>query len=183
MLTGTTTPVDYCKYLNDADICKGSGSVCTSDADTYYWSRGLGGIESAEDYYWFSKIVGDSSLMTSPADLTTNGRLFFLSALFKWMIPQNKPSAHNIMSGQWEPQDEHFNAGILSGGFGAVMQLYNGGMCGDDTNVQAKLFTKVYKELLTDFAVAAADQNPWWESDNCDYSYGDWPKDSYNKFA
>ncbi|TAH08447.1 MAG: chitinase [Sphingobacteriia bacterium] len=72
-----------------------------------------------------------NKLLRNPSLLSSDPVLCFASAFWFWMTPQYpKPSCHEIMTGIWEPELKDSIAGRLPG-FGAVMNVINGGLeCG-----------------------------------------------------
>ena len=46
-----------------------------------------GGLETIEDYYWFSKIIsGDETLLQNPNQAIANEETWWLTTIYKWMI-------------------------------------------------------------------------------------------------
>jgi len=97
--------------------------------------HGRGPIQLSWNYNYglFSEMVlGDKEiLLNNPDLLTTDAELSFAAAIWFWVTPQEpKPSCHDVMSGNWVPTDADSLAGRKPG-FGAVMNIVNGGLeCG-----------------------------------------------------
>ena len=77
------------------------------------------------------------TLLKTPEKVTQDGALAFQTAMWFWMTPQNpKPSAHDVMVGNWTPScfDEDRNR---EAGFGMTVNIINGGLeCGGGTENQ-----------------------------------------------
>ncbi len=107
---------------------------------SWNYNYGLAGQELGED------------LLANPDQVSSDGRLAFLTALWFWMRPQApKPSAHDVMTGGWVPDDQDIAAGRLAG-FGATINIINGGLeCNQPTDHRVEdrvLFFRRYSELL-----------------------------------
>ncbi|MDD2791982.1 MAG: chitinase [Sediminibacterium sp.] len=93
-------------------------------------------------------------LLNNPALLVTDPVLSFASAIWFWITPQYpKPSCHEIMSGKWIPEKKDSIAGRLPG-FGAVMNVINGGIeCGGTNSQKAAYRLNYYKYFCRYFKV------------------------------
>ncbi len=82
------------------------------------------------NYGFFSTVLG-VDLLADPDAIARDGVLAFRSAFWFWMTPQApKPSAHDVMTGQWTPTAADLNAGRQPG-FGMTVNIINGGLeCG-----------------------------------------------------
>lgn len=80
-------------------------------------------------------LYGDKNvLLNEPELILSDGALAFQTAIWFWMTPQNpKPSAHDVMVGNWTPScfDEDRNR---TAGLGMTVNIINGGLeCGSGT--------------------------------------------------
>ena len=73
-------------------------------------------------------------LLASPGLVVTEPDLAIGTALWFWMTPQPpKPSAHDVMAGNWTPSEADVGLGRLPG-FGMTTNIINGGLeCGQPT--------------------------------------------------
>ncbi|MEI6264489.1 MAG: chitinase [Sphingobacteriia bacterium] len=98
-----------------------------------YHGRGPLQLSWNYNYAQFSNYYfkDQNKLLRNPSLLSTDPVICFASAFWFWMTPQYpKPSCHEIMTGIWEPELKDSIAGRLPG-FGAVMNVINGGIeCG-----------------------------------------------------
>lgn len=121
--------------------------------------HGRGPIQLSWNYNYglFSETVlgNKDSLLNNPELLTTNAELSFAAAIWFWVTPQQpKPSCHEVMAGKWEPTKEDSLAGRKPG-FGAVMNIVNGGLeCGGVSSIRNKFRLQYYlsfcKKLTVD---------------------------------
>lgn len=91
-------------------------------------------MQGIKEYFWFSKIVEKTSTSVGDPDkLVANGVTYWLSGLFKWMVPfGGRPSPHSIITGQWRPVSAA--EAKIPMGFGAIMKLVAGEDCGGKSN-------------------------------------------------
>ncbi|MDR2889371.1 MAG: carbohydrate-binding protein [Lachnospiraceae bacterium] len=67
-------------------------------------------------------------LLNNPELVTQDGKLGFMTALLFWMTPQApKPSCHDVITGIWSPTAVDIAKGITEAGFGATINIINGG--------------------------------------------------------
>ncbi|RMG93410.1 MAG: hypothetical protein D6705_18740 [Deltaproteobacteria bacterium] len=97
--------------------------------------HGRGAIQLSWNYNYGQ--AGDAlgaDLLADPDLVATDSTLAIESALWFWMTPQPpKPSAHDVMAGNWTPSPEDEAAGRLPG-FGMTTNIVNGGLeCGQPT--------------------------------------------------
>lgn len=73
----------------------------------------------------------DKTVVGDPDKLVADGRTYFMSGIFKWMVPfSGRPSPHAIITGQWTPSKEEMQASIPKG-YGAIINLVDGkNLCG-----------------------------------------------------
>ncbi len=80
-------------------------------------------------------LYGDKFVLLNDPDLVvSDGALAFQTAIWFWMTPQNpKPSAHDVMVGNWTPSCFDIPKG-RSPGLGMTINIINGGLeCGSGT--------------------------------------------------
>ncbi len=82
-------------------------------------------------------LFGDKNvLINNPEQIVQDGALAFQTAIWFWMTPQfPKPSAHDVMVGNWTPTpyDQERNR---KSGFGMTINIINGGVeCGSGTEI------------------------------------------------
>ncbi|MDP3392614.1 chitinase [Sediminibacterium sp.] len=111
--------------------------------------HGRGPIQLSWNYNYglFSETVlgNKDSLLNNPDLLTIDPELSFTSAIWFWVTAQEpKPSCHDVMSGKWVPNETDSLAGRKPG-FGAVMNIVNGGLeCGGIESVKNKFRLEYY---------------------------------------
>ncbi len=67
-------------------------------------------------------------LLENPDTVARDGVISFETALWFWMRPQKpKPSCHEVMSGEWQP-DEKDSMLNRRPGFGMTINIINGGL-------------------------------------------------------
>lgn len=111
--------------------------------------HGRGPIQLSWNYNYglFSEMVlnNKDSLLNHPDLLISNPELSFATAIWFWVTPQEpKPSCHEVISGKWVPTTTDSLAGRKPG-FGAVMNIVNGGLeCGGVESVKNKFRLQYY---------------------------------------
>ena len=107
-----------------------------ADSQSYH-GRGPLQISWNYNYGQFSEAYfgNKETLLNNPAMVASDPVLTFASALWFWTTPQYpKPSCHAIMNNSWKPTDKDIAGGRLPG-FGAVVNVINGGIeCGKETS-------------------------------------------------
>jgi len=106
-----------------------------AENDTYpavpgkkYYGRGPMQLSYNGNYGYASDcIFGDKKvLLNNPALVETDPVVAFKTAIYFWMTPQTyKPSAHDVMTGKWQPNAADKAAGRTSG-FGMTINIVNG---------------------------------------------------------
>ena len=95
-----------------------------------YYGRGPMQLSYNGNYGYASDcILGDKSiLLKNPGLLESDAVLAFESAIYFWMTPQTyKPSAHDVMTGKWQPNaDDHKKN--RTPGFGMTINIVNGAL-------------------------------------------------------
>jgi len=119
-----------------------------------YYGRGPMQISWNYNYGQFSEawFGNKDSLLRHPVLLSTDALVSFASAIWFWMTPQfPKPSCHDIMVGNWKPNEMDSTKGRLPG-FGAVVNVINGGVeCGDMTENRSTTTRYRYFEFFCDY--------------------------------
>jgi len=93
-----------------------------------YYGRGPMQISYNGNYGYASTcIFGDKNILLSNPDLVQNDPVVaFKTAIYFWMTPQSpKPSAHDVMTGKWQPSAADKAAGRTPG-FGMTIDIVNG---------------------------------------------------------
>jgi predicted chitinase len=94
----------------------------------YYYGRGPLQISYNGNYGYASDcIFGDKTVLLNNPDLvSTNAVVAFKAAIFFWMTPVTyKPSAHDVMTGNWQPKADDTAKGRAPG-FGMTINIING---------------------------------------------------------
>ena len=116
-----------------------------NDNDTYppapgkkYYGRGPIQLSYNGNYGYASDcIFGNKNLLLNNPDLVeTDPVTAFKTAIYFWMTPQTyKPSAHDVMTGKWQPNAADKAANRLPG-FGMTIDIVNGELeCNKGENV------------------------------------------------
>lgn len=98
--------------------------------------HGRGPIQLSWNYNYGA--AGDAigePLLAQPELVAEDGEIAFRTALWFWMTAQApKPSAHDVMTGNWSPSADDLMKGRVPG-FGMTINIINGGLeCGQPTN-------------------------------------------------
>lgn len=129
-----------------------------STTETYH-GRGMIQLSWNYNYKLFQDYYNENFANGNPIDLINNPglviqdhKIAWLSALWFWMTPQSpKPSAHDAMTGIWQPSDTDKNDGRLPG-LVMTINIINGGLeCSKPTipKVEGRVsFMKRYSEIL-----------------------------------
>lgn len=115
-----------------------------SDNDDYpavagkkYYGRGPMQLSYNGNYGYASDcIFGDKRILLNNPDLVqTDPVVAFKTAIYFWMTPQTrKPSAHDVMTGKWQPSAADRAKGRIPG-FGMTTNIINGPVeCGKGNN-------------------------------------------------
>ena len=102
--------------------------------------QGRGPIQLSWNYNYGQ--AGDAigePLLANPELVATDGAIAFRTALWFWMTAQKpKPSAHDVMVGNWQPSADDQAKGRVPG-FGMTVNIINGGLeCGMPTGDKVK---------------------------------------------
>lgn len=101
----------------------------TAVSGQQYYGRGPFMLSYNTNYGQMSNAVLNDSqnLLDNPEQLTTDGELSFMSALWYYMYPQYpKPSMHDAILGFFEPSQADIDANICTGCFGTTTNLIDG---------------------------------------------------------
>jgi predicted chitinase len=102
-----------------------------------YYGRGPMQLSYNGNYGYASDcIFGDKRvLLNNPSLVESDAVAAFKTAIYFWMTPQTyKPSAHDVMTGNWYPNAADKAAGRTPG-FGMTINIVNGGVeCGKGEN-------------------------------------------------
>ena len=112
-----------------------TNNTYVSDSDEYppvkgqkYYGRGPIQISYNGNYGYASDcIFGDKKvLLNNPALVETDPVVAFKTAIYFWMTPEtHKPSAHDVMTGKWQPNATDKAKGRTPG-FGMTILIVNG---------------------------------------------------------
>lgn len=117
-----------------------------SDSDEYppvagkkYYGRGPMQLSYNGNYGYASNcIFGDPKiLLNNPELVETDPVVAFKAAIYFWMTPEtHKPSAHDVMTGKWQPTANDKAHGRTTPGFGMTINIVNGDVeCGKGDKV------------------------------------------------
>uniref|UniRef100_A0A0A0KMQ0 chitinase n=1 Tax=Cucumis sativus TaxID=3659 RepID=A0A0A0KMQ0_CUCSA len=111
--------------------------------------------ERNQDVNYNYGLVGNAlglDLLSNPDLVATDAIISFQAAIWFWMTPQgNKPSCHDVITGNWQPSSIDRAAGRVPG-YGVITNIINGGLeCGHgpDSRVEDRIgFYKRYCDML-----------------------------------
>lgn len=135
--------------------------------------HGRGPIQLSYNYNYgqaSEHIFGDKNiLLDNPELVSTDATVSFMTAIWFWMTPQApKPSAHDVMVGNWVPNQDDI-AGNRLPGLGMTANIINGGVeCGlaDTTSEKPQMQDRInYYERYTNLLDVSTDING---NDTCD---------------
>lgn len=159
-------PYAWGLYFTQEVGCEGGACVGYCDAGnvehpcapgkTYH---GRGPIQLSWNYnYGQAGAALGEPLLTQPELVATDGAIAFRTGLWFWMTAQApKPSAHAVMTGQWQPTPDDVAKGRQPG-FGMTINIINGGLeCGQPTGDKVKDRVGFYERFT---AMLAVDPGP-----------------------
>ena len=141
--------------------CEGGGCTQYCDAGNTTWPcadgktyHGRGAMQLSWNYNYgqFSDALG-VDILSNPDLVATDSELAIQTALWFWMTEQApKPSAHDVMVGNWTPSAQDEAIGRIPG-FGMTTNIINGGLeCGFSTPAAVEdrvgFFTR-YAQLMS----------------------------------
>ncbi|GAB2271430.1 hypothetical protein Dimus_006267 [Dionaea muscipula] len=114
---------------NPPSYCEPSTAYPCAPGKSYY---GRGPIQISYNYNYGQ--CGDSigqPLLANPDLVADDALISFETAIWFWMTPQgDKPSCHDVITGNWSPSSADQAAGRLPG-YGVITNIINGGVeCG-----------------------------------------------------
>jgi hypothetical protein len=112
-----------------------------------YHGRGPLQLSWNYNYGQFSEVYFKTKerLLTDPSLVNNDAVVSFASAIWFWVTPQiPKPSCHDIMYGNWQPSARDIAGGRLPG-FGAVVNIINGGIECGKTSADTKYRYEYYR--------------------------------------
>ena len=117
------------------------------------WNYNYGQFSEA----WFGN---KDSLLRNPGLLSEDAVISFASAIWFWMTPQfPKPSCHDVIVGNWKPNNMDSTKGRLPG-FGAVVNVINGGVeCGSLTEDERTTSRYRYYQYYCDYLQITPGEN------------------------
>ncbi len=118
----------FLQELNTKSTYISPNNVYPPEPGKKYYGRGPMQISYNGNYGFAGDcIFGDKNkLLQNPDLITTDAVTAFKTAIYFWMMPQNtKPSAHDVMAGNWQPNDADKAVGRVPG-FGMTTNIING---------------------------------------------------------
>jgi len=110
--------------------------------------HGRGPIQLSWNFnYGLASVIlfGDKNiLLNTPELVAQSGKVGFMTALWFWMTPQPpKPSCHDVILGNWTPTARDIAAGRTEPGFGMTIMVINGGLEGNLTDADGRIFSRI----------------------------------------
>ncbi|WP_240644604.1 chitinase [Paenibacillus paeoniae] len=96
-------------------------------------------------------------LLQQPELIVNDGKLGFMTAILFWMTPQPpKPSAHDVMVGNWTPSESDISKGLTQEGFGITIMIINGNMEGNLDETDSRIGRRVgfYRKITTQMGIS-----------------------------
>ena len=90
-------------------------------------------------------------LLQNPEIVVQDGVIGFMTGLWFWLTPQPpKPSAHDVILSTWQPTPADITAGRTQHGFGMTIMVINGGLEGNLTEADGRIWRRVghYRMLI-----------------------------------
>lgn len=124
-----------------------------------YHGRGPMQLSWNYNYGLFSGIIYGTKdkLLEQPDLIVKEGRLGFMTAILFWMTPQPpKPSAHDVMVGNWTPSESDIAKGLTPAGFGITIMIINGNLEGNLDEQDRRIGRRIvfYRALTTKMGVS-----------------------------
>jgi len=120
--------------------------IWPAHANRSYHGRGPMQLSWNYNYGLFSDIFfkNANALLNDPSLVADNGILGWMTALAFWLLPQPpKPSCHDVMTTGWTPRPLDITRGRTHPGFGMTIMIINGGLEGDLTTDDPRIWTRV----------------------------------------
>ncbi len=162
----------YCQWASNP-----AGQNACEKSPNYYYGRGAIQLSYPYNYIAFGQsdfvkkngydLLANPGLVSDPsANQPHRSSLLWGSAIWFWMTPQApKPSAHAVMSNQWQPTAADLKNNRIPG-FGTVINIINGGLeCGAsrgaDKDIKAHNRIDSYKRILRIIGVPQDDNSKY----------------------
>lgn len=98
-----------------------------------------------------------NTLLQQPELIVNDGKLGFMTAILFWMTPQPpKPSAHDVMVGNWTPSASDIAKGLTPAGFGVTIMIINGNFEGNKDETDYRVGRRVghYRDITTRMGIS-----------------------------
>ncbi|WP_227011624.1 chitinase [Paenibacillus lutimineralis] len=123
--------------------------------------HGRGPIQLSWNYNYglISGIIYGSKdkLLQQPELIVNDGKLGFMTAILFWMTPQPpKPSAHDVVVGNWTPSESEISKGLTQAGFGITIMIINGILEGNLAETDRRINSRVgyYRKITTQMGIS-----------------------------
>lgn len=96
-------------------------------------------------------------LLQQPELIVNDGKLGFMTAILFWMTPQPpKPSAHDVMVGNWTPSESDMAKGLIQPGFGITIMIINGNLEGNLDESDRRVGRRVgfYRKITSQMGIS-----------------------------
>lgn len=96
-------------------------------------------------------------LLQQPELIVNDGKLGFMTAILFWMTPQPpKPSAHDVMVGNWTPTESDISRGLSQPGFGITIMIINGNLEGNLSETDRRINRRVgfYRKITAQMGIS-----------------------------
>ncbi|XP_055803359.1 acidic 27 kDa endochitinase [Solanum dulcamara] len=122
-----------------------------------FYGRGPIQLTGQSNYDLAGRAIGQD-LVNNPDLVATDATVSFKTTIWFWMTPQgNKPSCHDVITGQWTPSAADTSANRQPG-YGVITNIINGGIeCGKGQNPQVEDRIGFYRRYCTILNVAPGD--------------------------
>ncbi|CAN6328335.1 unnamed protein product [Urochloa humidicola] len=119
-----------------------------------YFGRGPIQLSHNYNYGPAGRAIG-VDLLNNPDLVATDAIVSFKTALWFWMTARdNKPSCHDVITGQWTPTPADIAAGRGTPGYGVVTNIINGGIeCGHGPDSKAADRIGFFKRYCDAFGI------------------------------
>lgn len=155
-------PLDWGLYWNEEISYIGTTTVHYAEAhDVFppvagksYHGRGPMQLSWNYNYGLISSIIYGTkdTLLQQPELIVNDGKLGFMTAILFWMTPQPpKPSAHDVMVGNWTPSGMEIAKGLSQPGFGITIMIINGNLEGNLDEADRRIHRRVgfYRKITS----------------------------------
>ncbi|MEF2243792.1 chitinase [Paenibacillus sp. IITD108] len=96
-------------------------------------------------------------LLKQPELIVNDGKLGYMTAILFWMTPQPpKPSAHDVMIGNWSPSESDISKGLSQPGFGITIMIINGNLEGNLDESDRRIGRRVgfYRKITAQMGIS-----------------------------